>query len=125
MCIFIVHMYVRMHICIYVHTHIRVFTGVITQGPSNVTYFPGQPDIRLTCTVTSGVPVWVVNGTITITLNQLDNPNNMMLPRHSRIGTDIIIEAPPANSTSYRCEVSVTVNDTFVSDTAFVYVAGE
>ena len=97
-------------------------TGAITQGPMNVTYFPGQPDIRLTCTVSSGVPIWVVNGT-PFTLNQL---NNMILPGHSSNGSDIIIAAPPTNNTRYMCEVTVTVGDpTFESDTAFVYVAGE
>ena len=106
--------------------YVCTYTGAITQGPMNVTYFPGQPDIRLTCTVSSGVPLWIVNGTITIALNQLDNPDNMILPRHSRNGSDIIIEAPPTNNTRYMCQVSLTVDGpTIESDTAFVYVAGE
>ena len=100
--------------------------GAITQGPSNVTYFPGDPDIRLTCTVTSGVPAWVINGTVVL-LTQLDNPANFpnVPPGHSRIGSDIIIEAPPANSTVYVCLVEISLNESFQSDPAFVYVAGE
>ena len=104
----------------------HMFTGVITQGPSNVTYFPGDPDIRLTCTVSSGVPAWVINGTAFL-LSQFDDPTNNpnVPPGHSRMGTDIIIEAPPANNTVYTCVVDVSVNESFQSDPAFVYVAGE
>ena len=36
----------------------------------NVTYFPGQPDIELICTVSGGVPLWLINGSA-VTLNQL------------------------------------------------------
>ena len=76
--------------------------------------------------MSDGVPLWIVNGTITIALNQLDNPDNMILPRHSRNGSDIVIAAPPTNNTRYMCQVVLTVDGpTIESDTAFVYVAGE
>ena len=103
-----------------------MFTGVIIQGPSNVTYFPGDPNIRLICTVSSGVPAWTVNGSL-IALSQFDDPANNpnVPPGHSRMGADIIIEAPPANNTMYACLVDVSVNESFRSDPAFVYVAGE
>ena len=105
--------------------YIHIFTDVIIQGPSNVTYFPGDPNIRLTCRVTRGIPVWVVNGT-PVLLSQIDDPNNNpnVPPGLSRIGFDIIIEAPPANNTMYVCFVQVSINESFQSDQAFVYVAG-
>ena len=83
---------------------------MITQGPTNVTYFPGQPDIQLTCTVSSGVPIWIINGTA-VTLNQFDNPSDTVPPGHSRNGTNIIISAPPVNNTMYVCELPVTADD--------------
>ena len=106
--------------------HNCTFVGVITQGPSNVTYFPGDPNITLTCTVTSGIPAWKVNET-TVLLSQFDDPANNpdVPPGHSRMGTDIIIEVPPANNTRYVCLVVVSINESHQSDQAFVYVAGE
>ena len=75
--------------------------------------------------MTSGVPAWIVNETAVL-LSQLDDPDNNpnVPPGHSRIGTDMIIEAPPANNTMYVCLVQVSINESFQSDPAFVYVAG-
>ena len=102
--------------------YVYTYVGIITEGPRNVTYFPGDGDIQLMCTATTGVPVWIVNGTA-ITLNQLDNPNT--LPGHSRTGTSIVISAPPMNNTWYMCELVLSVNEILFSDPAFVYVASE
>ena len=75
--------------------------------------------------MTRGIPVWIVNGTA-VTLAQIDDPGNNpnVPPGHSRIGSDIIIEAPPANNTMYFCEVALSHSEFYHSDTAFVYVAG-
>ena len=75
--------------------------------------------------MTRGVPVWFVNGSV-VTLSQLDDPDNNpnVPPGHSRIGSDIIIEAPPANNTRYECLVQVSINEFYQSDPALVYVAG-
>ena len=75
----------------------------------------------LTCTVSIGVPVWIVNETV-VTLSQLDNN---VLPGHSRSGTNIVIEAPPTNNTVYVCELAVSIKEIIFSDPAFVYVAGK
>ena len=112
--------YIDTYIFGYVHLYMSI--GTIIQGPSNVTYFPGDPNITLICTTSVGVPVWIVNGTV-YTLSQLDNPNS--LPGHSRTGSNIVIEAPPANNTRYVCEVAPSLTESFMSDPAFVYVAGE
>ena len=119
-------MYIHMHsISIsYVYMYTYTYIGMITQGPMNVTYFPGQPDIQLICTVSSGVPVWIINGSA-VTLNQLDNPHGTVPPGHSRNGTNIIISAPPINNTMYVCELPLTFDDSIFSDPGFVYVAGE
>ena len=76
--------------------------------------------------MTSGVPIWIINETMVVTLTQLDDPNNFpnVPPGHSRIGTDIVIAAPPANNTMYVCEVGISLNESFRSDPAFVYVVG-
>ena len=107
-----------------IHTYMHTYIGTITQGPMNVTYFPSEPDIQLKCTVTSGVPVWIINETA-VTLSQLDNPNDNVPAGHSRNGTNIIISAPPVNNTMYVCELPLTADNSIFSDPAFVYVAGE
>ena len=50
-----------------------VYTGIIFEGPSDVTYIPGLTPlpIELTCNV-SGIALWRVNGT-TFTLSSISN----------------------------------------------------
>ena len=108
----------------YVYMYTYTYIGMITQGPMNVTYFPGQPDIQLICTVSSGVPLWIINGTA-VTLSQLDAPTDTVPPGHSRNGTNIVISAPPVNNTIYVCELPLTADDSTFSYPAFIYVAGE
>jgi len=95
------------------------FVGVVVNGPDDVIYFPGQGLIELSCNVSSGSTVWLVNGT-TYLLAQLQ----MGMPaNHSRNGTSIVIEVP-VNATEYVC--ASLINDDLIKSTpAFIYIAGE
>jgi len=103
----------------YMHTYVGNY--IILQGPMNVTYFPGQPGIELICTVSGGVPLWLINGSA-FTLNQL---SMNVIPRHSRNGSNIVISAPPMNNTVYICQLQLSADDNIFSYPAFVYVASE
>ena len=72
-------------------------TGIVIEGPRNVTYLPSITPlpIELTCNVT-GVIVWEVNGT-TYRRDQLDNGD---LPGHNRTGSNILVNIP-VNNTEY------------------------
>ena len=67
-----------------------------------------------------------MNGSASL-LSDFDDPANHpnVPPGHSRMGFNIIIQVPPANNTRYACVVDVSVNESYKSDLAFVYVAGE
>ena len=95
-------------------------TGVIIEGPSNVTYLPGVTPlpIELTCNVT-GTAVWRVNGT-SYNLTDLTNGS---LPGHSRNGTNILVISP-VNNTEYIC-VALTNDGETLSDPAYIIVAGK
>ena len=94
--------------------------GSIYQGPSNVTYIPGQTSlpIILICNVT-GFASWIVNGTSYLT-SQLGGGG---LNGHSASGANIVINIP-VNGTEYIC-VSNTLNDAVNSTPAFLHIAGE
>ena len=74
--------------------------------------------IELTCNVT-GFPSWRVNGTA-YTPTELTNG---ALPRHSRTGTNILVNSP-MNNTEYIC-VSLTIDGDDISDPAYIIIAGE
>ena len=97
------------------------YTGIIIQGPSNVTYLPGVTPlpIELTCNVVTGVAFWRVNGTI-YTLTRLTNGK---LPGHNRNGTNILVNSP-VNNTEYIC-ASITNYAETKSDPAYIIIAGE
>ena len=97
-----------------------LYTGIIIEGPSNVTYLPGLTPlpIELTCNVT-GVTIWSVNDT-SYTLGELDDG---ALPGHSRTGTNILVNSP-VNNTEYIC-ISFTNDDAMLSDPAYIIIAGE
>ena len=96
-------------------------SGIVIEGPSNVTYLPGLTllPIELTCSVTE-VAAWRVNGSYYV-ISSLDD--NETLPGHSRTGTNILVNSP-VNNTEYIC-VSQTNNDSTFSDPAYVIIAGE
>ena len=97
-----------------------LYTGPILEGPINITYIPGLTllPIELICNVTL-VPVWIVNGTGTIYL--LSQLTNGVLPRHSRRGSNILVNIP-FNNTEYIC-VS-TINSIYaLSDPAYITIA--
>ena len=100
--------------CIYTNT------GIIIEGPSNVTYLPGLTPlpIELTCNVT-GFVIWRVNGTA-FTVADL---NNGALPGHSHNGTNILVNSP-VNNTEYIC-VSLTSDGETNSDPAYIIIVGE
>jgi len=102
------------------YNYVHIYVGAIIEGPKNTTYFPGQGNIILTCNVTAGVPLWMVNGT-TFTLRELSVGE---LPGHNRIGANIVIETP-VNNTEYVCESLITTDNTIRSKAALVYVAGK
>ena len=93
--------------------------GIINQGPTNVTYIPGQTSlpITLTCNVT-GFASWIVNGSSYLT-SQLTAG---LLNGHNASGADILINIP-MNDTEYIC-VSSTQNVAVNSTPAFIYIAG-
>ena len=94
-------------------------TGIVIEGPSNVTYLPGVTPlpIELTCNVT--VPTWSVNDT-SYTLGELTNGE---LSGHNRNGTTILVNSP-VNNTEYIC-VSTTIDGDVSSDPAYIIIAGE
>jgi len=93
--------------------------GVIIDSPDDVIYFPGQGPIELSCNVSSGIVLWMVNGS-TYTLSDLQNGT---LANHNHNGINIIIEAP-VNGTEYVC-VEVANDENIRSRPVFVYIAGE
>ena len=96
------------------------FTGVIIEGPSNVTYLPHLTPlpIELTCNVT-GTAVWRVNGTS----YNLTDLTNGALPGHNHIGDNILVDSP-VNNTEYIC-MSQSNHNNFSSDPAYIIIAGE
>ena len=94
-------------------------TGVIIEGPGNVTYLPGVTPlpIELTCNVT-GTAAWRVNGT-NYFLGELTSGD---LPGHNRTGKNILVNSP-VNNTEYIC-VSADGSVTR-SDPAYVIIASE
>ena len=108
-------MYAFMYTC-----HNR--TGIVIEGPSNVTYLPGLTTlpIKLTCTV-NGVYIvaWEVNGR-TYRLAELDDGE---LSGHSRNGSNMLVNRP-VNNTKYIC-VSQANDDTDFSDPSYIIIAGE
>ena len=105
--------------CIYIQIYsITNCTGIIIEGPSNVTYFPGLTPlpIELTCTVT-GVATWAVNDT-SYTIGELTNGE---LPGHSRTGTNILVNSP-VNNTKYSC-VSTANDGDVSSDPVYIIIA--
>ena len=97
-----------------------MYTGIIFEGPSNVTYLPGVTPlpIELTCNVT-GVTIWSVSGS-SYTLGELTNGR---LPGHNRNGTNILVNSP-VNNTEYTC-ISLTNDGAVLSDPAYIIIAGE
>ena len=97
-----------------------MYTGIIIEGPSNVTYLPGVTPlpIELTCNVT-GVAFWSVNDS-SYTLGELTNGE---LPGHSRTGTNILVNSP-VNNTEYIC-ISLMFDGAMLSDPAYIIIAGE
>ena len=95
-------------------------TGIVIEGPSNVTYFPGLTPlpIELICNVT-GLVVWRVNGA-DYTLTSLTNG---ALPGHSSNGTNILVNSP-VNNTEYIC-VSLTNGYETSSDPAYIFIVGK
>ena len=100
------------------HTHIA---GIVNEGPSNVTYIPGQTPlpIELTCNIT-GFPFWRVNGT----LHTVGNLRAGILEGHNISGSNILINVP-VNDTEYICISSVLNSDDVTSPPAFLIIAGE
>ena len=76
-----------------------LYAGTVNEGPSNVTYIPGVTPlpIELTCNVAE-IPIWIVNDT-SYTTGELANG---VLPGHSRIGSNILVNSP-VNNTEYIC----------------------
>ena len=74
--------------------------------------------IELTCNVT-GVATWSVNDT-DYTVTQLTNGS---LPRHSRTGTNILVNRP-VNNTEYIC-VSRVNDRKNSSNPAYIIIPGE
>ena len=97
-------------------------TGIIIEGPSNVTYRPGLTSlpIELTCDVTGVVIGWIVNGTDRL----LASLTNGALPGHNVTGTNILVNSP-ANNTKYICVFLNDDGNQITSDTAHVFVAGK
>ena len=96
------------------------FTGVIIEGPSNVTYLPGVTPlpIELTCNVT-GTAVWTVNDTSYNLTDLIDGA----LPGHNLTEDNILVNSP-VNNTEYIC-MSQLNDANFSSDPAYIIVAGE
>ena len=103
-------------------THLHT-TG-ITQGPSNVSYIPGQTPlpIELTCTITGDFVTWRVNGTTYTLSNLMANPPP--LAGHSANGNNTLINIP-VNNTEYECVSNIPGLPGIPSYSAFVYFAGE
>ena len=95
-------------------------TGIVIEGPSNVTYLPGLTTlpIELTCNVT-GVAAWRVNGT-NYTIARLTNGG---LLGHDHTGTNILVNSQ-VNNTEYIC-VSLTNDGEISSDPAYIIIAGK
>ena len=95
-------------------------SGIVIEGPSNVTYLPGLTPlpIELTCSVT-GVASWRVNGSDYV----LASLTNGVLPGHNRTGTNILVNIP-VNNTEYIC-VSLTNDGETSSDPTYIIIAGE
>ena len=95
-------------------------TDAVTEGPSNVIYFPDVTPvpIELTCNIT-GIVAWRVNGLIYL----FHGLTNGALPGHNITGTSLLVYNP-VNNTEYVC-TSQTAGGTFFSDPAYIYFAGE
>ena len=96
-------------------------TGIIIEGPSNVTYIPGRTPlpIELTCNIT-GFPSWRVNGT----LYSVGDLRAGMPEGHDISGSNIVINIP-MNDTEYICISSVLDAADVTSPPAFLYIAGK
>ena len=98
--------------------------GVIaTDGSSAVIYFPGQGPIELACNVEgspAGATLWFVNGTVFLLRDLIEGG----LRNHNVTGTSIVINVP-VNNTEYNCGTIITAVSVLLSDSIFVYIAGE
>lgn len=94
-----------------------MYTGIIIEGPSNVTYLPGVTPlpIELTCNITGVVSLWSINGTV-FTPDRLP-------PEHRINGFNILVDTP-FNNTEYIC-VSVMGGDQIMSAPAYIIIAGK
>ena len=105
----------------YVLATLLLYIGIVIEGPSNVTYIPGQTPlpIELICNVT-GFPTWIVDGS-DYTLSSLIGGG---LTGHNVSGTNILVEAP-VNNTEYICVSNsvMTGLETDRSEPAFLSVA--
>ena len=103
-----------------VHLFIQNCTGMIIEGPSNVTYLPNLTPlpIELICNVT-GEDTWTVNRT-DYTLASLTRGD---LLGHNRTGANILINNP-VNNTEYICASTINNMDD-LSEPAYVIIAGK
>ena len=100
-------------------------TGVVIEGPSNVTYFPGITPlpIEMTCNISTGTEkLWTINNSYWL-YNELYEGR---LPGHSLSETDNILINSPVNNTKYTC-VSYAYEEEYeyFSYPGYVIVAGE
>ena len=115
-----------MKIFMYVYYNITIhllYAGNIIEGPSNVTYVPGLTPlpIELTCIVTGGSPLWIVNGT-SYTLSTLFSGG---LQGHNATGSNISVNIP-VNNTEYICVSSRLPPAMDIrSDPAYIIIAGK
>ena len=92
-------------------------TGIIIEGPSNVTYLPGVTPlpIELTCNITGEISLWSINDTVF-------TPTNLPAG-HRTNGFNLLIDTP-INNTEYVC-VSVMDGNQIRSAPAYLIFAGK
>ena len=98
--------------------------GIVIEGPSNVTYIPGQTPlpIELICNITGVFVTWRVNGSTYLPGNLIANPPS--LAGHSANGDNILI-MDPLNNTEYICVSNIPNTPGSPSPPAFLYIACE
>ena len=99
-----------------------LYTGVINEGPSNVTYFPGVTPlpIEMTCNVTGRVTAWIVNDTNYVVIQLI----NRELPGHGLANTNLLVRSP-VNNTECICVFENDDGNETYSDPAYVVIASK
>ena len=98
--------------------------GNVIEGPSNVTYIPGQTllPIELICNITGIFVTWRVNGSTYLPGDLIASPPP--LAGHSANGENILI-MDPMNNTEYICVSNIRGTPGTPSPPAFLYIAGK